>query len=312
MSFIVASSLFIIYGSTSGNVILTTFWSIRSPVRIYIRILIILGVNKYYARIFPMKNHRKDLFYLFILCLLFPLPYCQAQENSKVSAFAQVDFSASVRPWDGFGFNYVETSQTFSFREHPQDYGGFSILDENEKKKIVQLVFGEDGLQVSLLKMFLDPWHQASDEGPYDHLTTTRNMIYFAKEGFRVNKERNSSLSIITTLYGPPGYMTRQKAIRGRDLDPNHLEDLCRYYASWAEYLINVEKLPLKYISLHNEGEDWNRWPADGSVEESAKGGHDYNLFFSPAQTVEVINGLAKVLNEKKLNVGITNGEYTN
>lgn len=84
-----------------------------------------------------------------------------AQENSGASAYAVVDFKTHICPWDGFGFNYVQTSQTFNYQQAPQDYGSFSILKEEDKKKIVDLVFGEDGLKVSIVKMFLDPLHQS-------------------------------------------------------------------------------------------------------------------------------------------------------
>ncbi len=246
------------------------------------------------------------------VALLFLTNSAYCQENSKTSAYAEVDFSRTIRPWDGFGFNYVETSQTFDYKSFPQDYGGFSILKEKDKEQIINLIFGEDGLKVNLIKMFLDPFHQSVQGGAYDHQTTTKNMRDFVQRGVVKTKSRNDQISIITTLYGPPGYMTKQKALRGRDLDPAFSRDLCLYYADWAKFLIDNEKLPLKYISLHNEGEDWNRWPVNGSVDETHEGGHDYNFFYSPAQTVTIIKELNEILKERGIRVGITNGEYTN
>jgi hypothetical protein len=235
------------------------------------------------------------------------------QENSKTSAHATVDFSRKIRTWDGFGFNYVQTSQTFDFKKNPQDYGGFSILKEKDREEILNLIFGEEGLKVNILKMFLDPFHQRAEGGPYDHVTTTRHMVDFAKRGVQKTRQRGDDISIISTMYGPPGYMTKQKMIRGRDLDPAYSMHLCEYFAHWAEFLLHREQLPLRYISLHNEGEDWGRWPADGSVEDTHKDGHDYNFFWSPEQTTTILKMLRPLFDKRGLkNVGITNGEYTN
>ncbi len=257
-----------------------------------------------------IHQHRHPGFFLFASVLFISSVY--GQENSMTIAYSEVDFARVIRSWDGFGFNYVETSQTFDYKSSPQDYGGFSILKEKDKEQIINLIFGDDGLKVSLVKMFLDPFHQSVQNGPFDHQTTTRNMRDFVQRGVAKTKVRGDNISIITTLYGPPGYMTKQKALRGRDLDPTFSRDLCLYYADWAKFLIEKEKLPLKYISLHNEGEDWGRWPASGAVDETHSGGHDYNFFYSPSQTNSIVKELKQVLKEKGVNAGITNGEYTN
>jgi hypothetical protein len=72
---------------------------------------------------------------------------------------ATVDFSKKLRAWDGFGVNYVESAQTRDYKNDPQEYGGFSLLDEQERQHAINLIFGEDGLKPGLMKMFLDPWH---------------------------------------------------------------------------------------------------------------------------------------------------------
>lgn len=54
-----------------------------------------------------------------------------------------VDFSVHLQDWDGFGFNYVETAQTVNYETDPQDYSGFSLLSDAQKKEITELVFGE-------------------------------------------------------------------------------------------------------------------------------------------------------------------------
>ena len=81
----------------------------------------------------------------------------------------QVDFSQHLQDWDGFGVTYVQTAHTQDYEEYPQDYGGFSLLDEDEKAEIIEMIFGNNGLKPGLVKMFLDPLHQKDPGGNYDH-----------------------------------------------------------------------------------------------------------------------------------------------
>ncbi|HSJ66379.1 MAG TPA: hypothetical protein VK921_01835 [Anditalea sp.] len=253
---------------------------------------------------------KKSILLFIYIVLGCSIVFAQAQE--ELPAYGKVDFTKIIRPWDGFGFNYVETAQTFDYQKWPQDYGGFSKLNEADKKEIIDLIFGEDGLKVSLIKMFLDPLHQTEKGGPYDHKTTTAHMRHFVKSGLALSKLRGDDLSIISTLYSPPAYITKQKILRGRDLDPEHLDDLCDYYVDWA-YFLKEEGFPIKYLSLHNEGEDWYRWPADGGHGHIIEVGHDYNFFWPIGQTTTVIKRLREKLDQRNLqDIGITNGEYTN
>ena len=126
-------------------------------------------------------------------------------------------------------------------------------------EEILELVFGEDGLQVQIVKMFLDPWHQESPAALFDHETSTRHMRAFVRGGLDLTRDRDDELEIITTLYGPPGWATVQKHIGGRDLDPEMKEPLGRYMADWVKYL-DAEGYPVRLLSLHNEGEDFYRW----------------------------------------------------
>lgn len=251
-----------------------------------------------------MKN---NLFLLFTLSSVL----LSAQDNEFKATRVDIDFSAKIREWDGFGFNYVETAQTLDYKEDPQEYGGFSLLDEQEKAEIIDLVFGEDGLKVGLVKMFLDPWHQEKAKGPFDHERSTQNMRAFVKAGLDKTKARGANLSIITTLYGPPPFMTQQKFLRGRDFDPTMKNELCNYYVDWAKYL-DTNGFPIKYISLHNEGEDWSRWPSDGKSGNIGEG-HDYNMYWPTDLINEMITSVRKGLDKEGLNqVGVTNGENTN
>lgn len=236
---------------------------------------------------------------------------------------AQVDFSKKLRPWDGFGFNYVETSQTVDYQRNPQDYGGFSSLSEEKRQEIVELVFGEDGLKPGVLKMFFGPLHQEStrqnehgmeniDPAHYDHEAPTKWTRYFAREGYKRTRERGGKLEILTTLYCPPGWMTRQRFVRGRDLDPGFKMECAKYMVAWARYLKEVEGLPVKYISLHNEGEDFVRWPEDGGAD-GLDHGHDYNMYWPPEQVAEFVKLVRAVLDANNLtDIGVTPGETTN
>ena len=99
-------------------------------------------------------------FFLFCTGLSLALAgYSQALDFTAIRA--TVNFSHTLQDWDGFGFNYVETAHTFDMQEFNQEYGGFSLLDEKEKQEIIEMVFGEEGLKVGLVKMFLGSNHQS-------------------------------------------------------------------------------------------------------------------------------------------------------
>jgi hypothetical protein len=234
---------------------------------------------------------------------------------------ASVHFDRPLRPWDGFGVTYVEAAQTRDYAARPQDYGGFSTLSAEKRAEILDLIFGEDGLRPGTLKMFLDPFHEGltvadNDNGDpnvidpsrFDHETTTGWAREFAREGLRRTREGGDDLSILTTLYGPPPWMTAQRIVRGRDLDPAMMPELAEYMTSWVKFLREEEQLPVRYLSVHNEGEDYNRWPLDGS----GPGGphHDYNMFWRGDMVVEAVKALRPMLDRHGLgDVGITPGE---
>ncbi len=235
---------------------------------------------------------------------------------------AKVNFSKKLRDWDGFGVNYVETCQTEDYARNPQDYGGFSTLSEEKRQEILDHIFGEEGLKPGVVKMFLDPFHQQQDkqnqEGLnfidqrlYDHETTTKWMRYFVEQGLEKSRKKGRDLEIITTLYGPPAWMTKQGFMRGRDLDPKFKQELAKYMVSWVQYLRENE-VPVRYISLHNEGEDFTRWPEDGS-ESYLDDGHDYNMYWNEELVAEFLTLTKEVLDANQLaDIGVTPGETTN
>ncbi len=224
---------------------------------------------------------------------------------------ARADFSKHVRQWDGFGVNYVETAQTRDYEADPQEYGGFSLLSETDRRKVIELIFGADGLKPGLLKMFLDPWHQREPGGPFDHEKTTKWIRLFAREGLKATRARGGGLDIVTTLYGPPVWATKQGYMRGRDLDPARKQEVAAYIIAWVKFLREKEGLPVNWISLHNEGEDWVRWPSNG---DGAGGpNHDYNLYWPPEQVVDFLRFMRPMLDKAGLKmVGLTPGETTN
>lgn len=256
-----------------------------------------------------MKNHLIFPILLFT-GVTFLFYKSEAQELNFTAVKAGVYFDEPLRDWDGFGFNYVETAHTYDYDEFTQEYGGFSLLSEKQKQEIVNYIFGEDGLKVGLVKMFLGANHQTEPYGPYNHERTTEHMRYFVREGLKLTRQRGDDLQIITTLYGPPGFMTRQKADRGRDLDPEFKEELAKYMIDWVKFLKEKEKFPVKYLSLHNEGEDWYRWNQEGFTTWA---GDDYNLHWPHEQVVEFINMLPPMLKKAGVgDVGVTPGETTN
>jgi O-glycosyl hydrolase len=225
---------------------------------------------------------------------------------------AEVDFSRTLRDWDGFGVNYVEVPQSLDYSADPQEYGGFSLLSEADRQTILDMIFGDEGLKPGLVKMFFDPFHQKEPGGPFDHQTTTKWMRYFVREGLKRTRARGDGLAIVTTLYGPPAWATKQRFLRGRDLDPARKYDLARYMVDWVRYLREEEGFPVKYLSLHNEGEDWTRWPRDGASGNIGRG-HDYNLFWPPEQVVDFLKFMRPMLDAAGLaDVGLTPGECSN
>jgi hypothetical protein len=252
-----------------------------------------------------------NLIYISIISAIILLLAPQCKNDSPSVLKAHVAFDTTLQVWDGFGVNYVELAQSTDPVKDPQEYGGFSLLTEDKRQEIIELIFGEDGLQPSIIKMFFDPFHQTKPGGDFDHESTTKWMRYFVKEGIKTTSRRNGDdIKIITTLYGPPAWATKQKILRGRDLDPEQYENLAFYMIDWVKYLIKTEKLPVRYLSLHNEGDSPNRWPLDGSHGNIGKG-HDYNAFWRPTEVAHFLDFMPPMIRREGVDVGLTPGECT-
>jgi len=247
--------------------------------------------------------------YVFVAVLLIVSGMAFGTKNDKVKT--KVDFANTLQDWDGFGINYVEVAQTMDYEKDPQEYGGFSRLNEKQRQELLDMVFGDDGLKVNIIKMFFDPFHQKEPGGEFDHETTTKWMRYFAHQGIAKTRERGGQdIEIITTLYGPPAWSTKQKILRGRDMDPKYYNDVALYMIDWVRYLKETEKLPVKYLSLHNEGDSPDRWPRDGSHGNIGTG-HDYNSFWLPQQVAYFLEFMGPMMKASGLDVGLTPGECT-
>ena len=209
---------------------------------------------------------------------------------------AYVDFSRILRPWDGFGVTY-RTFASAPARFNPE------------------FVFGSDGLRASIVRIFLDPWHQKKtdtrypEDGPgeadeYDHTTGTEQIREFCTSAQSQLQKRGQSLKVITTCLAPPEWMTKQKVISGRDLDPLHRAEYARYMISWLKFL-EKQMIPVKYLSLHCKGERWDLWDEQG--RNLSRDLH--NLYWPPEHVTDFLKLLKKMLQKSSLQTGLAPGE---
>jgi O-glycosyl hydrolase len=276
-----------------------------------------------------MRNVSKKVFRVHFLLLLlyssniYPQRYPNTGIRVKVvpDEIIHIHFNHSLRPWHGFGVNYVEAAQTRDYNLFPQDFSGFSMTTEQTREKVMHMIFGEDGLRPGLTKMFLDPFHEGNSKSNndnddplsinlegYDHETTTKWMRYFNQEGLRLMKRWGGSFQTMVTLYGPAPWMTRQKYVLGRDLDPDESYELAEYMASWAKFLTEKAGIDVRYISFHNEGDAYYRWPRDGS--NPGEDHRDYNMYWPPEQVVDFLKITRKVLDANGMQmIGLAPGE---
>jgi len=221
-----------------------------------------------------------------------PAPGFSAFEATPKPHAVAVDFGTAIRTWDGFGLNYIEAGHTNDPVKDYEDYGGFSRLSETQRQKVMDLLHGsldsskpDEGLQIGLHKIFLEPHHQSALDAPFVGASASTPMTrYFLQETLKRRKARGAGLEIVTTYYGAPAWATARILPHWRDPHPERLTALAGYMANWVEFLrsdmIGATYAPtarVRYVSVTNEGEDFTRWNDDGSV----KPGKDYNLYWS-------------------------------
>jgi len=240
--------------------------------------------------------------------------------SQKSDANLEILFDQTLWDWDGFGVNYVETRHTRDYSVFPQDYGGFKYLSEQDRQKVMDMIFGPEGLKPGIIKAFSDPFHEpvndnnnpyVMDMDKFDHTTTTQWMLYFCREAEKRVKDWDGELVYLAGLYGPPGWMSRQKSFRGRDIDPAYYTEMAEYIVSWAKYLRDTEGFNVKYISMHNEGDDARRY-TDGGYDDTTMYHHDFNMLWPPDQIVRFLKEAEKVLyHNDMLDIGLSCGETT-
>lgn len=245
--------------------------------------------------------------------LLFLSPLLVFGQWGNQASDAVIDFNNKLHEWDGFGVNYVESCQTLDYKNQPQDLGGFSILNAEQKAEILDLTFGKDGLRPEIIKMFLDPWHLSARGEKYDHEWSTKNMMYFVEQGLKISRSLGDKMQIITTLYGPPPFMTQHHHPSISIMDPEHKEDVALYMIDWTKYLRNQKGWPVNYISIHNEGTDWLRWPQYEDQQNDIQKARDYNMLWRPQAIADFMAYMKPVMDREGLQeVGLTPGEPIN
>lgn len=217
---------------------------------------------------------------------------------------ASVDFSKTLQVWHGFGVNYVETAQTRDYGQWPQDFGGFSKLTEAQRQEFMDALYGPEGLGLALHKIFLDPWGQASADAQYEFERTSKWSRYFLREAMQRTKAQGRELRVLTTLYGPPAWATKQKKLLARDFDPAQADALARYMAAWVKFLKDKEGVQVEFLSLSNEAKDATFFTDDGM---GPKGNSDYNLAWKENEMIDMMRRMRVLLPE----IGFTPTEPT-
>lgn len=248
-----------------------------------------------------------------IICLiLFLIPGIGQAQFYNNKAFATIDFNNTMQDWDGFGFNYVQACKTLDYEKNPQDLGGFSVLTRQQKQVIVDLIFGKEGLQPNVIKMFLDPLHLQKSGGAYDHETTTENMRYFVSEGLKHSEKWNYPVEIITTLYGPPAFMTKHNSPSTSVLDPKYKKEMSLYMIHWLKYL-RKHDYPVTFLSIHNEGTDWLRFPMYNNYRDPVQLNRDYNQLWRPKAIADYMAFMKPLMIKEGVgDIGLTPGEPIN
>ncbi len=225
---------------------------------------------------------------------------------------AHVDFSRKLRDWDGFGICFTDKAAV-----DPEEY--FPLNEHHQK--FLHEIFGQNGLRMGTAKMFVDPFRlnycqQDSDE---DHIVELNDYHFhdlpsfhtqLASYALEVARSWGGDLKIMLSGLCPPAWMTRQKELSGRDLDPVSRIHYSQYLVAWARYLSISEKLPLHSLSLHSRGEMWQLWDSSGIPLYSNTG---MNLYWSPEMIVDFLKLIRRQLDHNGLeHVALSPGDTKN
>ena len=229
---------------------------------------------------------------------------------------AYVDFSKRLRDWDGFGITY-----TGGVRRIPQSEKVFMSLQQENRLRLLESLFGSDGMRAAIIRLYLDPAYDLLSQpyrspeestinvSEYAFEADSCDVCAFCTEARRVVAGWGGDLKLITTALSPPGWMTKQKEPGGRDLDPVYRNDFARFMVAWVKYL-RERDLPVKYLSLHNAGERWYLWNETGVVmhEKGVRA-----IYWPPEQVVDFLKLVRRTLDRNGLqDVLLTPGEVQN
>ncbi|MCP4612022.1 MAG: xylanase [Planctomycetes bacterium] len=149
--------------------------------------------------------------------------------------------------------------------------------EENKRKEIVGLLFGKEGIGLSIYRYNLgagsgeetgDPWRRAETfetaKGEYDW-DRDKNAMRILREVCTAGVE-----NVVLFANSPPRRMTKSGyAFAGKGADKSNLredmyEEFAGYLADITEHFVQVEKIPVKGLSPINEPQ----WDWDGSSQE--------------------------------------------
>lgn len=225
---------------------------------------------------------------------------------------AHVDFSKKLRDWDGFGICFTDKAVV-----DPEEY---FTLNSNHQQ-FLRSIFGHDGLRVGIIRLFLDPFRldycqQDNDEEHIEDLNEYHFSDFpsfhtqLARFALEMVRSWGGDLKIMLSSLCPPAWMTRQKELSGRDLDPVNRTHYGRYMVAWIRYLCATENLPVYCLSLHNKGEMWQLWDSLGIPLYSNTG---LSLYWAPEMVVDFLKLLRRQLDHNGLeNVGLSPGDTKN
>jgi O-glycosyl hydrolase len=233
---------------------------------------------------------------------------------------AYVDFSNKLRHWDGFGVSYSDADCGLNTSNFLQGFNGYSRLPPETRLQISDLFFGQLGLRPGIIRIFLDPFRQdyleseKDEESPIDLRDykfgfDISGVRQFCSDALRSVKKWGGDIKVVATCLSPPGWMTKQKELSGRDLDPISRTAFARYIVSWIKFLSEEYNFPIKFVSLHNFGELWECW-TDKGAQTDISVCNAPNIYWPPEQVIDYLKLVRRMLDRNGLQqVGLTPGE---